>query len=251
MYEPSTMTDSQTHILEQVLDRVRQTAARGETPVVVYDLDHTLFDNGPRSLAIVAEYAEREGDRALREAVERVPTRNLPYLLRDTLAMADVTDDDLVKSISEFWFSTFFRDEYIHHDVPLEGAAAFVRETFRLGATVVYLTGRDSPNMLLGTAQSLRDHGFPVGVAHSVMLLKPAFEIADIEFKTDAIGFIRTLGSVVGAFDNEPINCNLFAETFPGCCSVLMETAMAPNPPALHASVGAITNFERSGSVQL
>ena len=77
------------------------------------------------------------------------------------------------------------------------------------------------------------------------MLLKPAFEISDLDFKTEAAEFISTFGTVATAFDNEPANCNLFARRFETCRSVLLTTAAAPGGPAPDGDVLAIPDFLR------
>ncbi|MFT7623860.1 MAG: hypothetical protein ACI9WU_003045 [Myxococcota bacterium] len=235
----------QSRLLTQILDSVRSVAADGKTPVLVLDLDHTLFDNGPRTIAILRMFARETGRTALYERLMALPERHQPYLISDILARVDEHDKAVASEAFGYWRDRFFYDEHIHHDIPMEGAASFCTEAFEAGATLVYLTGRDSPNMLVGTTISLRTHGYPVGVAHTVMVLKPAFEIPDLEFKTDAVSFIRTLGHVVASFDNEPGNCNLFGREFPECDSVFLDTAMAPGAPPLDDGIPSMTNFQR------
>ncbi len=233
-------------LLEGLEARIRRELDAGVQPVVVFDLDHTLFDNGPRTWTILAEFAEATGRRGLRERLNALPKLGLPYLLKDALKLIDETDEILVREALDFWLARFFQDSWIDHDVPVPGAPEFARSVFELGATVVYLTGRDSPNMLIGTAQSLRRHGFPVGVARTCMVLKPDFATADLAFKTRAAEFVVQLGTVVASFDNEPANCNLFLRQYAGCTSVLLETAMGPNPEPLDPQVVTMINFLRA-----
>ena len=79
------------------------------------------------------------------------------------------------KSASKFWFERFFTDAYQAHDIPMAGAPKFVNELYNEGATVVYLSGRDSPGMLVGCSASLREHGFPVGPHEYRRCLKARF----------------------------------------------------------------------------
>ena len=130
-------------------------------------------------------------------------------------------------------------------DVPVAGAREFANEAFEGGATVVYLSGRDVPNMLVGCTESLRTHGFPVGLAHTVIVLKPTYEMRDLDFKRDVIDFLGTLGHVVATFDNEPANCNLFRRMFPKGVSVFLDTAMAPDAPPLDEGIPHIRDFKR------
>ncbi len=231
------------HPLLEIQERVAQARRAGHTPVLVFDLDHTLFDNGPRTWAILEAYAAHAGRAGLAQRLGSVPHLGLPYRLDAVLALAGETNPEVLAEAFAYWRERFFTDAWIHHDVPLPGAAAYCQALVSMGVTVVYLSGRDSPNMLVGTADSLRTHGFPIGLAHTVLVLKPAFEIPDLEFKANVADFMESLGTVIALFDNEPANCNLFLERFPAALSVLLETTHAPDPPPLHPEVRRLTDF--------
>lgn len=238
------MSDS-SRVLDDVLARMKEAQVAGKTPVVVFDLDGTLFDNGPRTWQILVDFAEHVGDAALRRALDRMPRTGLPYLLKDTLAALAVVEPALVEQALVFWRARFFTDEYQRYDEPVSGAVRFARQCFEGGATCVYLSGRDAPGMLVGVAGSLRQHGFPVGVAHTAIVLKHDFDTPDLDFKRDALAFIDSLGVVVASFDNEPGNCNLFVERWPQAVVALLETHHAPGAPALVPSVARIKDFAR------
>ena len=123
-------------------------------------------------------------------------------------------DEELIKAASKYWFERFFTDAYQAHDIPMVGAPKFVNELYSEGATVVYLSGRDSPGMLVGCAASLREHGFPVGLTNTAIVLKPDFETPDPVFKEEACRFMAEMGEVVATIDNEPGNVNLFQRQF-------------------------------------
>jgi hypothetical protein len=232
-------------VLDETLARAGAAKAAGRTPVVVFDLDGTLFDNGPRTWQILVDFAEDQGDAALRRLLDKMPRTGLPYLLKDTLALLAVTEPALVERALAFWRARFFTDEYQRYDEPVSGAVHFARRCFDAGATLVYLSGRDAPGMLVGVAQSLRQHGFPVGVAHTAIVLKHDFDTPDLDFKRDALAFIDTLGAVVASFDNEPGNCNLFVERWPDAVVALVDTHHAPGAPALVPSATRIEDFAR------
>ncbi len=227
--------------LRDVIERCRTpTASAGEgarRAVVVFDLDGTLFDNGPRTWQILVDFAEStlaggQGP-ALRRSLDGLPRKNLPYLLTDTLARCGVDDAVIVERAQKFWRERFFTDDYQRFDEPLPGAVRFADELFRAGASLVYLSGRDAPNMLVGCVSSLRTHGFPVGIPRTAVVLKHAWEDTDLDFKREALHFMDELGDVAGTFDNEPANCNLFAARWPQAHHFFVETAHAPDPPSL------------------
>jgi hypothetical protein len=231
--------------LGDVVERVKaRVNAGGRRPVVVFDLDGTLFDNGPRTWQILVNFAESEGHAPLRRALDAMPRRSLPYLLRDTMTLAGHGDDaELVSRAAKYWAERFFTDEYQRFDEPVPGAQKLVSSLFDAGATLVYLSGRDAPNMLVGCTQSLRAHGFPVGLSRTALVLKHAFEHADIEFKRDALHFMDELGDVAGTFDNEPANCNLFASKWPSALHFFVATSHAPDPPSLHPNVASVPDL--------
>lgn len=237
------VTHTAPNVLPGVLERIAAQRLQDAHPVVVFDLDGTLFDNGPRTWQVLYEFALQRRRHALLKRLQGVARLSLPYTLKDILALCGETDGELLREVVAFWKERFFRDDYIRYDEPLAGAIQFATACWDAGATVVYLTGRDAPNMLLGTSASLRTHCFPVGVPRSVLTLKEAFEVEDLAFKREALEFLDTLGVVVAAFDNEPANCNLFQNRWPDAEQVCVATAHAPNPPVLHPSVKVIKDF--------
>lgn len=232
--------------LNDVIARCRAEKERGIAPVVVFDLDHTLFDNGPRTWEILTEYANLKGNDELRRRLDGLDRTGLPYLLSDTLARVGLDDEALHDDALGFWRDRFFTDDYQRYDMPLRGAVEFAKQSFAAGATLVYLSGRDAPGMLVGCTASLRQHDFPVGIAHTTIVLKPDFETTDLEFKTDAVEYIHRLGNVVASFDNEPGNCNLFRRRWPEAMTVFVKTQHAPNPPVLDDGVVIIEDFSQS-----
>lgn len=231
--------------LQDVLSRCRARPG-GRSPVVVFDLDGTLFDNGPRTWQILVDFAEHEGNAPLRKALDALPRRALPYLLKDTLLRAGFDDPGLLDRAASYWRARFFTDDFQRFDEPIPGAVRYVSELFAAGATLVYLSGRDAPNMLVGCAASLRQHGFPVGIPRTAIVLKHAFEDSDLTFKRDALDFMEELGVVAGTFDNEPANCNLFAARWPEAHHFFVETAHAPNPPPLHPAVATVPDLHHT-----
>ena len=222
-------------------DAVARAVAQAHTntrpAVAVFDLDGTLFDNGPRTWQILVDFAEHEGNSELRKRLDASPRTRLPYLLQETLASLNVTDPALIERAQKFWMQRFFTDNHQAHDLPIAGALSLVRALYDAGATIVYLSGRDVPNMLIGVCESLRSHGFPVGLARTSVVLKPSFHDEDLAFKKSALSFIDSMGEVVASYDNEPANCNAFCERWPNALHIFVDTQHAPNPPPLHKDV--------------
>ena len=235
----------QSHVLRTVLERVQQTLELGRNPVVVFDLDATLYDNRPRTLEILMEYREDifESHPDVAEALGTVTAERIEYLLSDSLRGCGITRSDIVQDVTRFWRERFFTDEYVQRDTTIDGAAEYVLACHDAGAIIVYMTGRDVPGMLLGTVASLRDSGFPIGVAGIELVLKPDANLPDEAFKRGALPTLERLGDMVAFFDNEPANCNLARAMFPDSLVVLLETQRVPYAPALSEDIEVVADF--------
>jgi hypothetical protein len=238
-------------LLNRIVERCRFDASRDRakpTPLVVFDLDGTLFDNRPRTRVILgelaAEWRQSRPDQASR--LSRLRQEEMAYLLGDTLARVGVTDEAHVAEALQFWKDRFFADEHLRHDVPLPGAVDFARACYDAGAILIYLTGRDLPLMGLGSFKSLRDCGFPIGVPGTELVLKPDAAMPDEAFKRLEAPKLARIGTIVASFDNEPGNCNTILAQNPQCESVLVDTQHLPGAPPLDAGVHVIADFRRA-----
>src|SRR5262245_31943849 len=213
--------DDRRALLEDVLVRV-VAARKRQPPVVTFDLDGTLMDNRPRVVRILHELADRWKDAhaAAATALRQAHINRMAYSLVDNLRLLGVDEPALQENALRFWHERFFTDAYLTHDVEVPGAVSFARRCHQAGATLVYLTGRDLPNMALGTFASLRDLGFPIGVVGTELVVKPSFDMPDADFKRAVAPELARLGRVVAMFDNEPANVNLFVSAHPECLPV-------------------------------
>jgi phosphoglycolate phosphatase-like HAD superfamily hydrolase len=238
--------EERTALLDGIVSKVRDHAATGSRPSVVFDLDGTLLDNRPRVAVILRELAIHwEGQfPSAAEKLASVEVENIVYDTRANLERLGVVGEELHEAGVSFWKERFFTDDYIRHDAPVPGSVSFVRRIYESGANIVYLTGRDLPKMALGTFASLRDEGFPIGRVGTELVTKPDFETPDAVFKQQVAESLGRTGEVVAIFDNEPANCNLLLAAHPRCVPVFVDSHHAPNPPPLHESVHVIDTFE-------
>jgi FMN phosphatase YigB (HAD superfamily) len=215
------------------------------TPVVVFDLDGTLFDNRPRTAVILQELAVawRPKHPELAERLARVAPGELAYLLTDSMTRLGVYDSDRVAEAQLFWKERFFADDHLRYDVPLPGAVDFAKACYERGAILVYLTGRDLPLMGIGSFRSLRDHGFPIGVPGTELVCKPDAAMPDEAFKRLEAPKLARVGEIVASFDNEPANCNTILAQNPGCESILVDTQHLPGAPPLDPGVHVVGDF--------
>ncbi len=224
---PNATAPSDPDALDEV--RMRIEGAKGQA-VVVFDLDHTLYDNRPRTLQILIEFAAslppEQSEVAGRIANLRVD--DVHYKLAETLGHAGVSDQATVQAATTFWAERFFTDEYVRYDVPIPGAVRYVQDLHARGAFVVYMTGRAAPQFLVGTTASLRRWGFPIGTPYTQLITKPDPKTDDLTFKAAAFAQIDRLGRVVAAFENEPGNLAAMAEHWRESVPVFLLTDFNP-----------------------
>jgi len=243
---PRLSSAAQKQLLDAIVARSHKKPG-APPPVVVFDLDGTLFDNRPRSLAILHELATRWQEREPEAAAALTSAKisQLAYLLTESLANVGVTRTDLIADAEVFWRDRFFVDPYLKHDRPLAGAVRFAKDCYEAGALLLYFTGRDLPLMGPGTFASLRDSGFPIGVVGTELVLKPDAAMPDEAFKRLVGADLARVGDVIAIFDNEPGNCNVLGEHFPSADSCFVDTQHLPGAPALSPSVKVILDFQR------
>ncbi|HVO31422.1 MAG TPA: hypothetical protein VMV18_11815 [bacterium] len=227
----------QTRVLETVLGEAKK---RSRDAVVTFDLDSTLFDNRPRQLAILAEFARAkglEGVESLRH--DQIDGWRVTEEIR-RLRGTNGREQELMAEFKAFWRTRFFTSDVCRHDVPLPGASDYVASVESVGARVVYLTGRHE-DMRAGTASSLGDGKFPTGT----LLMKPTFEMSDTQWKEIAVARLREMGSVVACFDNETTHVNRLRAAFPDAIVVWIRTDASPEAEPVAGNVLAIDGFLR------
>jgi hypothetical protein len=228
-----------------LLTRLTALRQSGIEPLVVFDLDGTLYDNSHRTLRIMLEFAYTHAGRypAFLERLRGVAPTELAYRVDDSVRRLGFDDAELIREVVDFWFKRFFTNDYCFYDLPLAGALEVVRRIHQAGGVPTYLTGRDAPNMLLGTIGALQRDGFPVGRVDTRAILKPDFETDDTVFKEGVISHLRRIGTVVASFDNEPKLCNLFKSNFPDALVGWMDTHCAPGAPPIIDGVHTLKDF--------
>lgn len=232
------------NILQEIITAIQRHAM--DDPVVVFDLDSTLFSTRERTFKILQEAVDRFPE--LGRALAKVDAYTLGWEFWHDLQEAGVTDDNALRGIRDFWHERFFTSDYLVHDRPMPGAVEYVNAVFRAGGIVCYLTGRDQPVMGAGTIDSLRRHGLPFDEPRVELILKANAKQSDQEHKRLAVERVHALGTVVAAFDNEPELVNLFVDEFPDALVVLYDSIHSPTGIIPYPGIPRITSFKFNGA---
>ncbi len=234
----------------RILDRLLAAAEveskiSGRRSWVALDMDGTLFDNRPRTLAILHSFAmsHREALPQLLHAVQKLTLDDLHYTPSQAVDALNLPEKDLGERFVHYWRQRFFTNSFQPLDHVEPGAAEFAHRLVDAGLGVVYLTGRDRPGMMHGVLQSLDAHGFPLMSPQSQVVLKPDFHHDDVDFKRIALAELAKNGPIVGLVDNEPGIVNMALEVLPDMLCVRILRPHAPNPPRLDARAVQIPSF--------
>jgi hypothetical protein len=233
-------------MLRAVHESVREVSASGALPVLVFDLDSTLFSTCPRNLKILEDFVAARGDEhpILHEIWPTLTEADMGWNVNECLQERGVEDEALLSDLRKFWGERFFTNEFCEIDSPIPGAPEFVSACHDAGAFIYYLTGRHVGGMEKGTASSLVANGFPLFTGKASCQLKPDYYANDKEFKTAALDGVRALhGEVVATFENEPGNANLFLEAFPEAKHFLLDTVHSPEAEVPDPSLIVLDDF--------
>jgi len=240
-------------VLSEVITRAKAVLEAKKLPVVVFDLDSTLFDVSRRSYEILREWLAHPESKSFtetRQALQDVQPTDMRYSLQDVWEAKKVPFQSEpflqhFKQAKDFWRKRFFGNEYLKHDEPMPGAVAFVKKLHQMGVQIVYLTGRDVPLMAFGTYDQLKAHGLPIEVERTRLILKPKRQMDDLDFKTQAAKTISGWGEVVASFENEPKNLVAMAEVFgPETMSIFIHTVSSDHPAPAGKGIFRISGFQ-------
>lgn len=237
---------------KQVLEEVAQRVLRSPKPLVLLDLDSTLYEVGPRTHAILNEWLETTESRLfplVRQELLGVQAHHIGYSLRDTFLAVGLNVEEqqeaqkALKIAKDFWAVRFFTSEYLKYDLAYPGAVEFTRKVYEMGAEVVYLTGRDQPGMGEGTKKRLLEDGFPWELPRTHLLLKAQPSDPDLEHKLKAGDYVRRHGELIASFENEPANLSALYSAFPEAMHVFVDTVSSDHQAVPRQGLYRIESF--------
>lgn len=200
--------------------------------LIVLDIDSTLVLTHKRNEAILKAFAKdsTHSSRSIFEQAECFPFEYGYFQAVERLGAP--LDEPLRKEVTAYWREHFFSNNYLHHDLPHDGALDFVEALVRKHIPHVYLTGRPRPTMWDGTLQVLNKMGFPV--TEDNLHLKPQPTDVDELYKSQKMQDLKKNFSKVIFIDNEPKVLNQIDKDHPDIQLVFVDTCHSPNvvPPS-------------------
>lgn len=227
-------------VLARVLERVRQSAQAGRRPLVVFDLDDTLFDTRWRTLINLRAWGHSHGEQRLID----LQLEDVRYELTGTLRNAGLSSGEIAgtlgRAIASFQSQHWFDYQL---DRPFPGALEWVRAVVAAGGQIVYVTGRSEVRRAASEAV-LAEAGFPVESAWRYF--RPtSYAGSSASYKGNVTrNYLPLRGEVVATFDNEPANCNAFLWAAPQAIDVHIDTLYPLDSPALASGVEILPGWD-------
>jgi len=227
-----------------IIKKIEKNKTSEKIPIVVIDIDGTIAQHYLRTHEIFLRVAKTFD---LPEDVKTSLTNYDPYRYdyypRKNLLRMGFQDDKMLSAIMEFWEKNFFSNNYLYLDEPIPGAREFAGTILSLGATVIYLSGRDEQNMGDGTRAWLKSHHFVDDHLPVSLFLKTDLSITSVESKIVAGEKIKSRGEPVLIIDNEPGELEALWRNFPQAVTVLLDTPNSGRPGTLPPQTLKIKNF--------
>lgn len=239
-------------LLDSVILDVKQAIAAERRPVVVFDLDSTLFHVAPRTHAILTEWLKTDGSKYpdLSPQLARFGVKDHGYSLKDLWIKANLPHEvgpaaEALKDARRYWQDRFFSSSYLKHDEVMPGALEFVTAVYNAGSSIFYVTGRDTPSQGFGTLDQLAHHGFPTEERLTRIVLKPRRHMEDREYKSGVIrAAVKNHGVLIANFENEPKNLVAMAEAEPKSKHIFVDTVSSEHPAPSGVGLYRISGFD-------
>lgn len=228
------------------LERILAIAQKsGPSGLLVFDLDSTVFDNRPRQARIVREFGAARGLPALLQCQPWHFTSGWDLRGATTASGLSAKESETIYAdLKAFWQERFFTSDYCRDDIEIVGAPRYLHALDYAKARVIYVTGRHE-GMRAGTEACLERCRMPMPSAggHVQLFMKPELRDDDDAYKREAHAHLKSMGTVLAAFDNEPMHINDYAAKFPEAIPVHLATDHSDRKVELDPRCVSIPHF--------
>lgn len=246
------MTDT-APIYDRLADRAREIYSSGKSlPIVIVDIDDTLFDRRPRWMKILADLlTDESGDTPLtdehRALIAKIKPRTMTRDLEASLRATGLADENVLSWLVERVNTLAGQDRYLMFDLPTPGATEFIKGLSTAGSMTVYLGGeRLKDEATFGTERAISMFELPAPRGEvGALFMRDRTDQTEMEFKRELVGPIAEAGTVIAVFENEPEAANLMNDAFPEAEVVLLDSLREADTP-LAEGVQVISSFVRA-----
>jgi hypothetical protein len=226
--------------LRLVETRVSETFKKGQTPVLIFDLDETLIDSTPRKYMALRDAVKEicgymndhydyvypavctQGIHIHQSQIYALSNR---YALSELFTISSSYQKEILDDFMDRVFTFYLSGKHLELDREIPGAVSFVRKMRELGAKLYFVSSRSDSSQREGTLASLRTLGMDAPTLEQEVILKPD-GMRSLEFKQKTFAMIHQQpGEVVGVFENEPENINAMIQEFPHAQAYLIRGA--------------------------
>jgi hypothetical protein len=191
----------------ELLNKISATTP--ESTLVVFDLDSTIFNVGPRTQAIAHAFINDPENRKKYpeecELLKKINVSNKHWGISDPISELKIKAEiHFFQSIEKFWRQNFFSNDFLKYDELSKGATDFIQNLLNKNISIYYLTGRDSIRMGSGSEASLKQHNLPFDKDHQLHM-KPTKGLVDAHYKRDKINDFHKDFKNIWLIDNEPV----------------------------------------------
>ncbi len=169
------------------------------------DLDNTVVDTRPRTVAAVKRFARKYRGRlprGMRAKLLRINKDQVGYDWRETVDKLAIPSP-AQGSFERTWMSVFWNPKSLKLDVPVPTTMALIREAQKSGKRIVFVTGRRIDTFQAATVKQLQKLGL-INKDTSNLFLKPGGNTA--AFKTQLIKSWVGRGERVMLIDDSTAN---------------------------------------------
>lgn len=192
--------------MESLTSRLDQALNGQKKPVLVFDIDSTIFNVSPRNQAIFDLFCSVYSPKhpILHKLTSSTRLSHEDWGLKPYIDHIE-KDKTLKKLALSFWKKHFFAGAFLKSDKPYNAAIELIQFLKQSGAVILYLTGRDDHRMREGTLLQLKHWKLPLD-KDSNLITKPHKGMDDGDYKSDALMdcFKNYKNHPVFFFDNEP-----------------------------------------------
>ncbi len=234
---------------DTLTERVVNAKKSDKKPLMIFDLDGTLVEHHYRIYHIFVELArELNFPEYAKSIIYDSKPEEYRYHPRETLEKIGL-EEKFIKIMLSPWLKYFLSSKFLHYDHPMKGGYYFVRNILSLGIKIVYLTGRDVPNMGEGTRTWLEKFNFLDNSGLTELNMKKDLSISNAESKRIACDEMNSSGQAVLVVENEPKELEFMLNVFPKSIGVLMDTPNSGLPARLPSDVFKIKQFGELNSL--